>query len=287
MKRLFLAASVAVVAMGVAACVRERPAPAVPTQTVAAVGELSTPTSFSETSAPGTVVALPSVQPTLPATIVVIQVPTETQGTPPAGPTIPPTSMAMSTSTPVPLASPTTPAPSGPTTYTVQWGDWLNKIAVRFGVTTQAILAANPELDANRIFPGQVINIPAPGTGATPEPSGATPPAGRPTTYTVQRGDWFYSIARKFGVSVESLKAANPGVNTEVVYAGQVLNIPVEASSSQENPGASQGQSYTVKAGDTLFSIAVRFHTTPYALQIANHLPSTNFIYPGQQLIIP
>jgi LysM repeat protein len=171
-------------------------------------------------------------------------------------------------------------APGTASTYTVQWGDWLSKIAGRFGVTSQAILAANPGLDPNRIYPGQVLNIPAAGT--------PTPSPGTPTTYIGQRGDWFYAIARKFGVSVSALQAANPGVNPNMIYPGQVLNIPSSGTNLPTLvPTPGTPSSYTVRPGDTLFSIAVHFRTTPYALQIANHLANPNFIYPGQALIIP
>ncbi|MDE3088803.1 MAG: LysM peptidoglycan-binding domain-containing protein [Chloroflexota bacterium] len=94
-----------------------------------------------------------------------------------------------------------------------------------------------------------------------------------------------YAIARKFGVTVPALLAANPGINPNSVYPGQVLNVPGSGAPGPIPPGPSGG--YTVQPGDTLFSIAVRFHTTTYALQIANHLANPNFIYPGQALIIP
>lgn len=236
-----------------------------------------------------------------------------------------PTLVALQTATlaiPTVMQIPTVlePGSSAPTTYTVQWGDWLSKIAAQFGVTTQAIVAANPGLNPNRVYPGQVLIIPGasatalpptPGStgGATPRASpsaapgpessrtptdgDARPPSptssAGPTTYTVQRGDWLYAIARKFGVSVPALQAANPGVNLSIVYPGQVLNIPGSGTPTTTPALVTPGNpaSYVVQPGDTLFSIAVRFHTTTYALQIANHLASQNFIFVGQVLEIP
>lgn len=282
-KRLFFVTAMLLVAFAAVACTRDKPAEPSPTtivQNTTPVSPAGLPTStsaapISTTIAPATT-EVPNA--TLPSELVT---PTITLPTIPALPTVSAT----------PSITTTTGAPG---TYTVQWGDWLNKIAQQFGVTTQAIIAANPGLNPNRIYPGQVLNIPAPGTTpatpapeSTPVPGGTTPvpstPPSAPGTYTVQRGDWFYAIARKFGISVPALLAANPGVNPNFVYPGQVLNIP---GGDGPVPGP-VGNTYTVQQGDTLFSIAFRFKTTTYALQIANHLANPNFIYPGQMLKIP
>jgi LysM repeat protein len=267
MKHPIILASLVCVLFAASACTREKPdiatpAPAAP-QVISPIPSAPTP-SASGVATP-TAVVLATLAPTEPATLV----------PPTAVPTLAPTSA------PIPA--------SAPGTYVVQWGDWLNKIAARFGVSPQALLAANPGLNPNRIYPGQVLNIPGAGASIpTPTPPSGQPPATGPTTYTVQNGDWIYAIARKFGISVPALLAANPGINPNFVYPGQVLNIPGSGTPGTTPPGTGTGsQSYTVKPGDTLFSIAVRFHTTTYAIQIANHLANPHFIYPGQTLIIP
>jgi LysM repeat protein len=123
------------------------------------------------------------------------------------------------TETPVPpTAVPPTPTQVGPTQYTVQQGEWIYKIARDHGVDPNALIAANPGIDPNNLQPGQVLTIPAPGASA--------PPAASPTTYTVQPGEWIYQIARKLGKDPQAIIDANPGINPNVVYAGQVLNIP-------------------------------------------------------------
>ncbi len=283
MKRVIFLATLVFVTMSAAACTREKPPVTEPTTTVVAsaltpqtipTGGVASPTLSGSTEPTPFAVETPSVIATLP------------------GETLP---AVAATATP-PSNIATEAAPSGPgsgaptgssTTYTVQWGDWLNKIAARFGVSTAAILAANPGLDPNRIRPGQVINIPAAGASIpTITPGAVSPPSSGSTTYTVQRGDWFYSIARKFGVTVSALQAANPGVNPNFVYPGQVLNIPGSRTDATPTAGES-ATSYKVKPGDTLYSIAVRFGKTVYALQIANNLPNPNSIYPGQTLTIP
>lgn len=229
---------------------------------------------------------------------------------PPLGPTSNAPVVAIS---PTPTASAPIAQAAGPTTYTVQWGDWLSKIARQFGISADALISANPRINPNLLLPGQVLAIP--GAGSTgPLPSGGTPtttPGGGPTTYTVQRGDWFYAIARRFGVTSDALLSANPGANPNLVYPGQVLNIPGNSTSpagatptstigaatptisgaaptfSPTSSAVGKPDRYTVQPGDTLFSIAVRFNTTTYALQIENHLASPHFIYVGQVLVIP
>ena len=47
------------------------------------------------------------------------------------------------------------------------------------------------------------------------------------TTTQVQPGDYFWQIAQKYGVTVESLEAANPGISTFNLYVGQTINVPV------------------------------------------------------------
>ena len=285
MKRFIFLTAIAIIAISASACTREKPPEPTPTAPAVRAATPAAPATTSvsvATETPAIPIPPPPVSPTLvigaPAPIVTTTIPaTGTLPTPP-------------------------PIPGAPTTYTAQWGDWLSKIATKFGVTNQDILAANPGLNPNRIYPGQVLNIPAPGgsvpppiPGATPTPFGnatavpVPPPSGGPTTYTVQRGDWLYAIARKFGITVNQLLAANPGINQNFVYPGQVLNIPGSSPNPGPNPTPppAPGNTYVVKPGDTLFSIAARFHTTTYALQIANRLANVHFIYPGQTLIIP
>lgn len=304
MNRYYFFATLALFAMAAMGCTREKPAGPESTPPPQNVTTISTPVpAATDTSVPAAPTASTrastSVTPTLALPPGVFSQPPSLNPTTSAS-----SASAAATATP---SSSTSSLSTGPTTYTVQWGDWLSKIARQFGVANEAIIAANPKLNPNLLIPGQVLNIPGPG-GTIPPPSGVTPtltPGGGPTTYTVQRGDWFYAIARKFGATVEALQAANPGVNPNLVFPGQVLNIPgsgTTAPPGSTNPPPTGGATptpsptgtsdakpsrYTVQAGDTLYSIALRFNTTIYALQIANHLASPHFIYPGQVLVIP
>jgi LysM repeat protein len=341
MKRYYSFAMIALFSIVAMGCTREKPdsAPApnlpsiAPEPTSASLVPPSTPTRNAAVPAAGITNPTGTIISNTPIVLAPVTIPpsgiispTATFVLPPGAfsqlpPINAPTSSASAIGgTPTPPASSisgtvgasTPPATSiGPTTYTVQWGDWLSKISRQFGTTNEAIMAANPRMNPNLLIPGQLVNIPGPGGTLPPTPSApGIQPANNsgPTTYTVQRGDWFYAIARKFNVTVEMLQAANPGVNPNFVFPGQVLNVP-GSSGFPANPAGnatytpatgglsptpfSTGTSgdvaarYTVQPGDTLSAIAARFGTTIYSLQIANHLPGPSFIYPGQVLIIP
>jgi LysM repeat protein len=149
----------------------------------------------------------------------------------PGGQEATPTPTTASTTTP-------TPTPSGETTtYAVQPGDTLTRIAQRFGTTVQAILAANPQItNPNLIYVGQVIRIPGTGevtptpttTTPTPTPTTSTPtPSGETTTYVAQAGDTLTRIAERFGTTVQAILAVNPQItNPNLIYVGQVIRVP-------------------------------------------------------------
>ena len=176
-----------------------------------------------------------------------------------------------------------TPGTGTGTSYTVKAGDTLYAIALRYGVTVQAIVNANGLTNANLIRVGQVLTIPGTGTPTTP----TTPTTG--TSYTVKAGDTLYAIALRYGVTVQTIINANGITNANLIRVGQVLTIPGTSTPTTPTPPTTPttGTTYTVKAGDTLYAIALRYGVTVQQIVTANNITNANLISIGQVLTIP
>jgi len=112
-------------------------------------------------------------------------------------------------------------AQAGPTTHTVQPGDTLARLANRYGVTVDALVAANEIEDPDLIRVGQVLTIPA-STAVPPTP---VAPASGALTYTVQPGDTLAKLATRYGVTVDALVEGNEIEDRDLIQVGQVLLI--------------------------------------------------------------
>jgi LysM repeat protein len=109
----------------------------------------------------------------------------------------------------------------------------------------------------------------------------------------VVKGDSLAKIAKKHGVTLSALKAANPGVEPTKLKVGQKLSIPAggspaaaPATGTSSGVESSGGEAYTVKSGDTLTKIAKAHGTTVKAIKAASNL-ATDHIKVGQKLTIP
>jgi LysM repeat protein len=114
-----------------------------------------------------------------------------------------------------------------PIIHIVQPGETLYLIGLQYGVGWTDIMQAN-QLASTTIYTGQRLIIPgtqAPATTATPL---AQPSSSR--TYVVRRGDYLSAIARRFGVATADLVTVNGLYNPSLIYAGQVLVIPISAA---------------------------------------------------------
>ena len=116
----------------------------------------------------------------------------------------------------VPNAGTVPPPPTSGTTYVIQSGDTLRKLAARWSVTVNDILLANPRItNPSLIYVGQLINVP--GASGTPT---------TPIYYTIQRGDTLRIIASRYGTSVYGLQLLNPQIwNPNWIYAGMVIRV--------------------------------------------------------------
>jgi LysM repeat protein len=210
--------------------------------------------------------------------------------------------------------------------HTVEPGETLFRISLKYGVSIQAIQAANG-ITGTRIYAGQVLIIPDPNAPLPPPPQQPT----GDTTYVVQPGETLFRIGLKYGIPWTTIQAANGLVGT-TVYAGQTLVIPGAAPASAPAPALEptaapevpaeqpteappptevpteapapteapppeptavpaqpeQGvpQVHIVQPGETLFLIGLKYGLTWTAIAQANNLPSDH-IYSGQRLVIP
>ena len=99
-------------------------------------------------------------------------------------------------------------------------------------------------------------------------------------TYTVKSGDTLYGISNQFGVSVTELASLN-NIKGDNLQIGQILTIPSNSGTNPNNMFM-----YTVKAGDTLYSIAQKYNTTVSAIQKLNYFTNSNLSV-GQVIRIP
>ncbi|MCT3450034.1 LysM peptidoglycan-binding domain-containing protein [Limosilactobacillus fermentum] len=198
---------------------------------------------------------------------------------------------SASTSTATSTASATsTSSTTSATTYTVKSGDTLSSIASSHNTTTAALTSLNSLANPNLIYVGQVLKLANTTTASTSSTSSAASTSSSAMTYTVKSGDTLSSIAISYNTTTSTLTSLNNLSNPNLIYVGQVLKVAgssTSVSTSTSSSSASQATTsgtYTVKAGDTLSSIASSYNTTTAALASANSISNANLIYVGQVL---
>lgn len=102
--------------------------------------------------------------------------------------------------------------------------------------------------------------------------------------HVVAWGDTMFSIARRYGTTVDAIQAANSLADPTHIYAGQRLTIPIADAPAAP---AEAGATHTVQAGENLYRIALRYGTTVQALSDLNGIYNPDQVVAGQTLIIP
>lgn len=181
--------------------------------------------------------------------------------------------------TATPTSTPTaTPTPIF-TFHTIQSDETLISIASKYGISTEALLAANNIRDPANLEVGHDLLI--------PPKDGLRVPV---VPHTVSKGDTLLSIAAKYGSSVKKILAANPHLKPDDLPVGKAIAVPVVFT--EEKPAPQSGDSdeptyYTVAEGDTPLAIAQEYDVPVELLLAANEISDPTRLQIGQQLVIP
>ncbi|WP_073460795.1 muramidase family protein [Enterococcus faecium] len=194
--------------------------------------------------------------------------------------------------------------------YTVQSGDSVWKISNDHGITMAQLIEWN-NIKNNFVYPGQQLIVSNGGSSNTGANTGNTSGSNSSnssssntasgTKYTVKAGDSVWSVSNKYGITMAQLIQWN-NIQNNFIYPGQQLTVSNSGStnsassntgssantnnSSSANTGSSSSQgTYTVKAGESVWSVANKHHITMDQLIEWNNIKN-NFIYPGQQVIV-
>ena len=192
-------------------------------------------------------------------------------------------------------------------TYTVKRGDTLSKIATKYKTTVKKVASDNKIKNVNRISVGQKLKIK---TTVTEKVKVTTPKKSAPKktvsskpatyryvkstktyTYTVKRGDTLGKVAAKYKTTVKKVASDNKIKNVNRISVGQKLKIKKTVTekvkvTTPKKSTPKKVSAYTVKRGDTLYSIARRYKVSVSTLVKKNGLKNANQLVVGQKIKI-
>ncbi|MBQ8590719.1 MAG: LysM peptidoglycan-binding domain-containing protein [Firmicutes bacterium] len=180
-----------------------------------------------------------------------------------------------------------TPVVCSGTTHVIAKGDTLYMIAKRYGVTLDALMKANPQMDPYNLRVGDMICVPMPEDGDSDGNHGGNirppmPECYGGKAYATQRGDTLTRILNRFELTYGQLLAANPDIDFTGSLESLTLCIPIVT------PENGCMETYTIARGDTLDSISQRFLMLSDRLMMANpELTVKDFTVPGTEICIP
>ncbi|MEE2568614.1 LysM peptidoglycan-binding domain-containing protein [Pseudarthrobacter sp. J64] len=180
--------------------------------------------------------------------------------------------------TPIIPAGTTVPAPPVVRSdlLIVDAGDTFSGIAAAWGFDLDAFKAANPGRNYDLIFPGDLLHVPSGNAAPRPAPSGGV------IQCIVDPGDTLSGIATQYGVDVDALAALNGIQNKNLIYPGQVLNLPGGGAPAAPAPGVPPY--CVVEPGDTLSGIADQYGLTLGRVMELNPGINYDLIHPGQRI---
>ena len=159
--------------------------------------------------------------------------------------------------------------------------------ATQNAMQTQQAQGVTPAADVTAA-PAEATTAPTAAPTAT-STMAAIPTLTRPATYTLQKGEFPYCIARRYNVNIADLLSLNGLGSGAVVNPGTTLKIPTSGTwSAGDRALKSHPADYTVKAGDTIYTVACAYgDVDPNAIAIANGLEEPYTLTAGKVIKIP
>ena len=175
--------------------------------------------------------------------------------------------------------------------YTVRRGDTLSALALRFGTSVQSLKASNTIRRGNRIYIGQVLQLPKGKSKSSIRYANYAPENYTLVSYRIRRHDNLSKIAKRFNTNTRFLAKINHIKNPNSLYPGQRIKIPqsslpIRLAKLEVKKKRMRGDYYWVKKNDNLSKIAKRFDTNVAYLKSLNSIRDPNSLYPGQKLRI-
>ena len=176
-------------------------------------------------------------------------------------------------------------------THRVRPGDTLSHIAQRYGTSIRSIREVNNLRRSSILYAGKKLKIPLGGYYPKKYSKKMKRKAGE-QIYRVRRGDNLYNIARRFGVTIGSLKKRNRLGRGSLLVVGKVLIVPLKGASRVRGRGSSsvargRVRHHVVQPGETLIKIARRYGVSLKKLTRTNRMSRRSLLAVGKRLKIP